>query len=85
MSGAMDIETLAGHLLLARKLARDIADLVERRRETLILLERSGSDVDEARHRLNVSEELQRMIWRDKEQLEKEFQELLPKRQTGQQ
>lgn len=72
----MSIEILAGQLELARRLARDIDDLVGRRRAALALLERVGSDTSKARHLLDVSEELQRMIWSDKEQLEMEFQEL---------
>lgn len=77
----MDIETLAGHLDLWRRLARDIDDLVERRRATLSLRELEGSDTSQARQALNDSEELQRKIWGDKEQLETEFRELLEKRQ----
>ena len=72
----MDIERLTSHWELARKLARDIDDLVERRRATLALLELKGSDTSKARHMLNVSEELQRKIWSDKEQVETKVQEL---------
>ena len=79
----MDIERLTSHRELARKLARDIDDLVERRRATLALLDlKGGSDASKARHMLNVSEELQRKIWSDREEIEREFQELL-KNQGG--
>ena len=57
MSVAMDIETLAGHLNLARKLASDIDYIVERRRAAWALLEREGSDPSKALHLLNVSED----------------------------
>jgi hypothetical protein len=78
----MDIERLTGDLELARRLARDIDALVERRRAALQVLEREGSDTSKARHLLTGSEELRRMIWSDKEQLEKVMQELL-NRQDG--
>ena len=82
----MDIETLASYRELARRLARDIDDLVERRRATLALLELNGaSDTRKARHVLNVSEELQRKIWSDNEQVETEFQELLKCQDGGSQ
>jgi hypothetical protein len=55
--------------------------LVERRRAILALLELEGSDTSKARHLLEVSEELQRKIWADKEQLEQDFEEL--KKQGG--
>jgi tellurite resistance protein len=82
MSAAMDTETLAGYLELAGRLTRDIDHIVERRRAALQVLEREGSDTSKARRFLGVAEELQRMIWSDKEQLEKEMQVLL-KRQDG--
>lgn len=78
----MDIETLAGYLELSRRLASDIDDMVDRRRAALELLEHEGSNTSKARHLLTVAEELQRKIWSDKEQLEKELEELL-KRQDG--
>ena len=81
----MDIETLASYRELACRLARDIDDLVERRRATLALLELKGSDTSKARHVINVSEELQRKIWSDKEQVETEFQELLKCQDGGSQ
>ena len=79
----MDIETLASYRELARRLARDIDDLVERRRSKLALLELKGSDTSKARHVLNVSEELQRKIWSDKDQVEMDFQELLKSQDRG--
>ena len=82
MSAAIDTETLAGYLELARRLTRDIDHIVERRRAALQVLERKGTDTSKAHRFLGVAEELQRMIWSDKEQLEKEIQELL-KRQDG--
>jgi hypothetical protein len=83
MPPLMDIETLFGYLVLARRLASDIDEVVERRRAAVAILALEGSDTSHARHLLDVAEELQRMIWDDKEQLENELQELL-KRQDGQ-
>jgi hypothetical protein len=82
MPSLMDIETLSGYLVLARRLASDIDEVVERRRAAVAILELEGSDTSQARHFLDVAEKLQRMIWDDKEQLENELQELL-KRQDG--
>ena len=80
----MDIDRLTSYRELARKLARDIDDLVERRRATLALLELKGSDTSKARHVLNVSEELQRKILeRQKIQVERDFQELLKSQDRG--
>jgi hypothetical protein len=75
-SGLMDTEALAAHLELSRRLATDIDKMVERRRAALERLERAGSDTGKARHFLDVAEDLQRKIWADKEQLEKELQDL---------
>jgi hypothetical protein len=83
MPPLMDIETLSSYLVLARRLASDIDEVVERRRAAVAILALEGSDTSQARHLLDVAEELQRMIWDDKEQLENELQELL-KRQDGQ-
>ena len=73
----MDTRAWADYLKVARRLASDIDDIVARRRAALELLEREGLDTRKERRLLNISEELQRKIWSDKERLEKEFQELL--------
>jgi hypothetical protein len=79
----MDNETLAGYLNLARRLASDIDEVVERRRAALELLQREGADTSKAQHLLKVGEEIQRRIWNDKEQLERELQELQKTQEDG--